>query len=59
MVRMLQIYGKGGFNGPIRPDHAPTIEGEANDRPGYNMGGKVLAFGYMKGILEALKIPYE
>ena len=59
MVRMLQIYGKGGFNGPIRPDHAPTIEGEANDRPGYNMGGKVLAFGYMKGILEALKLPYE
>ena len=59
MVRMLQIYGKGGFNGPIRPDHAPTMEGEANDRPGYNMGGKVLAFGYMKGILEALKIPYE
>jgi len=59
MVRMLQIYGKGGFNGPIRPDHAPTMEGEANDRPGYNMGGKVLAFGYMKGILEALKLPYE
>ena len=59
MVRMLQIYSKAGFNGPIRPDHAPTIEGEANDRPGYNMGGKVLAFGYMKGIMEALKLPYE
>jgi len=58
MVRMLQIYSKYGFNGPIRPDHAPTIEGEANDRPGYAMGGKVLAFGYMKGIMEALKLPY-
>jgi mannonate dehydratase len=58
MVRMLQIYGKSGFTGPIRPDHAPTIEGEANDRPGYNMGAKVLAFGYMKGILEASKIPF-
>jgi mannonate dehydratase len=59
MVRMLQIYSKGGFNGPIRPDHAPTIEGEANDRPGYAMGGKVLAIGYMKGIMDALKLPYE
>ena len=59
MVRMLQIYSKAGFNGPIRPDHAPTIEGDANDRPGYTMGGKVLAFGYMKGIMDALKLPYE
>jgi mannonate dehydratase len=58
MVRMLQIYSRNGFNGPIRPDHAPTIEGDANDRPGYAMGGKVLAFGYMKGIMEALKLPY-
>lgn len=57
MVRMLQIYAKGGFTGPIRPDHAPTLEGEANDRPGYNIGGKILAFGYMRGILEALKFP--
>jgi mannonate dehydratase len=59
MVRMLKIYSKGGFTGPIRPDHAPTIEGEANDRPGYAMGGKVLAFGYMRGIMEALNLPYE
>lgn len=59
MVRMLQIYSKGGFTGPIRPDHAPTIEGDPNDRPGYSMGGKVLAFGYMRGIMEALRLPYE
>jgi mannonate dehydratase len=59
MARMLQIYTRSGFTGPIRPDHAPTIEGDANDRPGYAFGGKVLAFGYMKGILEALKLPYE
>jgi mannonate dehydratase len=58
MIRMLQIYAKNGFHGPIRPDHAPTIEGEANDRPGYAIGGKILAFGYMKGIMDALKLPY-
>jgi mannonate dehydratase len=60
MVRMLQIYSKAGFNGPIRPDHAPTIEIDRNDtRSGYTMGGKVFAFGFMKGIMEALKLPYS
>jgi len=33
MVRMLQIYGKGGFNAPSGGPRA-TIEGDANDRPG-------------------------
>ena len=28
MVRMLKIYGQHGFDGPMRPDHAPTLEGE-------------------------------
>jgi mannonate dehydratase len=60
MVRMLEIYSKAGFNGPIRPDHAPTIEIDKNDtRSGYTMGGKVFAFGYMKGIMEARKLPYS
>ncbi len=59
MVRMLEIYSKAGFNGPIRPDHAPTIEIDKNDtRSGYTMGGKVYAFGFMKGIMEALQLPY-
>jgi mannonate dehydratase len=60
MVRILQVYSKAGFNGPIRPDHAPTIEIDRNDtRSGYTMGGKVFAFGYMKGIMNALKLPYS
>ena len=59
MARMLQIYGECGFDGPMRPDHAPTLEGESNDRPGYAMFGKVFAIGYMKGILEVSGIPYE
>ena len=59
MVRMLQVYSKAGFNGPIRPDHAPTLEFDKGDtRSGYTMGGKVLAFGYMKGIMNSLKLPY-
>jgi mannonate dehydratase len=59
MARMLQVYSKYGFAGPMRPDHAPTLEGESNATPGYAMGGKVLAIGYMKGIMDALHIPYE
>ncbi|MCX6614712.1 MAG: mannonate dehydratase [Acidobacteria bacterium] len=59
MARMLKLYSDCGFDGPMRPDHAPTLAGESNDRPGYAMMGKVFAFGYMKGILDALRIPYE
>lgn len=59
MARMLQIYHQAGFAGPIRPDHAPTMEGEENDKPGYAMTGKIFAFGYMKGIMDAMRIPYE
>jgi mannonate dehydratase len=59
MARMLQTYSKYGFDGPMRPDHAPVLEGESNDRPGYAMNGKILAFGYMKGIMDALHLPYE
>ena len=59
MVQMLRVYGEAGFDGPMRPDHAPTLEGEANDRPGYAMVGKVFAIGYMKGIMKAIEVSYE
>ncbi len=58
MVRMLQVYHENGFVGPLRPDHAPTLEGEGNDHPGYAFNGQLLAFGYMKGIMDGLKLPY-
>lgn len=58
MPRMMKIFYDNGFDGPMRPDHAPTMAGEANDRPGYGSLGKVFAFGYMKGILQALQIPF-
>jgi mannonate dehydratase len=59
MSRMLKTYYDSGFRGPMRPDHAPTLEGESNDNPGYAMAGKILAVGYMKGMMDALRIPYE
>ena len=45
MVKMLKTYHEVGFNGPIRPDHAPTLDEETNDRPGYAIQGKIFAIG--------------
>ncbi len=59
LAQMLRVYHQAGFEGPMRPDHAPTLDGESNDRPGYAMGGKVLAIGYMKGAMDAFGIPYS
>jgi mannonate dehydratase len=55
MLRAMRCYVEVGFDGPIRPDHAPTMEGESNDRPGYAAIGRIFAIGYMKGLLESLK----
>lgn len=59
LSEMLRIYGEIGFEGPMRPDHAPTLDGEDNNRPGYSIGGKVFAVGYMKGVMDALGMRYE
>jgi mannonate dehydratase len=59
MAKMLKIYSEAGFAGPMRPDHAPTMANEENSRPGYAMNGKIFAFGYMKGIMDAYGYPYE
>ncbi len=58
LARMLAIYHEAGFDGPMRPDHAPTLDGEPNDHPGYEISGKLFAFGYMKGAMSAQNIPY-
>lgn len=59
MAKMLEIYSRSGFVGPVRPDHAPTMAGESKESKGYGMTGKVFAFGYMKGLMDARNIAYE
>ncbi len=59
MPEMIQLYHDIGFDGVMRPDHTPTLEGEDNARPGYEMMGRLFAVGYMKGIMEARGIPIE
>jgi mannonate dehydratase len=53
MLASMKAYMDVGFDGPMRPDHAPTLEGESNDHPGYMIMGKVFAIGYMRGLIEA------
>lgn len=54
MAETMRAYRDIGFDGPIRPDHAPTLEGEDNSKPGYMVLGKIYAIGYMRGLLDAI-----
>lgn len=54
MCEAMECYLKLGFDGLIRPDHSPTMEGEANENPGYEILGRLYAVGYMKGLIEAI-----
>ena len=55
MVDAMRAYFDIGFDGPMRPDHAPTMEGESNDNPGYMVRGKLFAIGFMRGLIESIK----
>ena len=48
----MQTYQEVGFSGPLRPDHVPTMEGEENLAPGYDVLGRLFAIGYIKGLAE-------
>lgn len=54
MVACMQAYKDIGFDGVLRPDHVPTMEGDSNDRPAYSSIGRLFAIGYIKGIREAV-----
>ena len=56
MVDMFRAYQEVGFDGPLRSDHVPTMAGESNQQHGYEMKGNLFGIGYMKGIMDALKI---
>ena len=55
MAAAMQAYVDIGFDGPMRPDHAPTMEGESNENPGYMVRGQIFAVGYMKGLLDTIQ----
>ncbi len=57
MFEAMKAYYEVGFEGPMRPDHAPKLIGEEafGGREGYHVLGKVLALGYMKGLAESIE----
>lgn len=57
MVAAMHAYRDFGFTGPMRPDHVPQLDGEEDGAPGYTMMGRLFAYGYMRGLMQAsLKI---
>jgi mannonate dehydratase len=54
MWEAMRAYHRGGFTGPMRPDHVPTMAGEENGNPGYEVLGRLFAIGYIKGLAEGV-----
>ena len=58
MFEAMKAYYEIGFDGPMRPDHAPKMEFDdriAGGNPGYYMLGKVFAMGYLKALAESVE----
>jgi mannonate dehydratase len=53
MLACMKAYRDIGFDGVLRPDHVPTMEGDDNKRPMYSSVGRLLAIGYIRGLQEA------
>ena len=54
MLACTEAYGDAGYDGVLRPDHVPTMEGDRNDQPGYSSIGRLFAIGYCKGLQQAV-----
>lgn len=55
MFGAMKTYFEVGFNGPMRPDHVPTVAGDSNEHPGYSELGTLFAIGYIKGLIEGVQ----
>ena len=56
MVAAMRAYRDIGFTGPLRPDHVPQLVGEEFGPPGYTMLGRLFAFGYIRGLMQAVGV---
>jgi mannonate dehydratase len=54
MVACMKAYKEIGFDGVLRPDHVPTMEGDSNKDAGYSSIGRLFAIGYIKGLRQAV-----
>lgn len=49
----IAAYQEVGFDGPMRPDHVPTMCGESNEHPAYETLGRLFALGYIRGLIHS------
>ena len=54
MLACMKAYRDIGFDGVLRPDHVPTVEGDSNADAGYSAFGRLYAIGYIRGLHEAV-----
>lgn len=53
MAAVIRTLKAIGYQGTLRPDHAPSMAGEPNATPGYEMLGRLFAAGYLRGLIQA------
>jgi len=54
MFACMKAYRDIGFEGLLRPDHVPTVEGDSNANAGYSSFGRLYAIGYIRGLQQAV-----
>jgi mannonate dehydratase len=55
MYEAMRAYYDLDYGLPMRPDHVPTMEGDSGGHAGYTLLGRLLAVGYMRGLMEAIE----
>ena len=54
MLACMKAYRDIGFQGVLRPDHVPTMEGDSNEDAGYSAIGRLYAIGYIRGLRQSV-----
>jgi len=54
LLACLRAYREVGYDGVLRPDHVPTMDGDSHDDPAYSTVGRLFAVGYIKGLCQAV-----
>lgn len=54
MLECMKAYKDINFEGVLRPDHVPTVEGDSNENAGYSQFGRLYAIGYIRGLQQAV-----
>jgi mannonate dehydratase len=54
LTKLIRALHEAGFDGYVRPDHAPLLASEAGDVEGYGFQGHLFTLGYIRGLLDSV-----